>query len=85
MESDGPTPPLKGLLQADDVYPLDLAEIDCFLPTVKNETFDVYKKEGRKKEMGKLKRKEGNISFHGCNNKPIRYILHIYILAFYHC
>lgn len=85
MESDGPTPPLKGLLQADDVYPLDLAEIDCFLPTVKNETFDVYKKEGRKKETGKLRRKEGNISFHGCNNKPIRYILHTYILAFYHC
>lgn len=58
MESDGPTPPLKGLLQADDVYPLDLAEIDCFLPTVKNETFDIYKKEERKKEMGKLRKKK---------------------------
>lgn len=85
MESDGPTPPLKGLLQADDVYPLDLAEIDCFLPTVKNETFDVDKKEGRKKEMGKLRKKEGNVPFHGCNNKPITYILHTYILTFYHC
>lgn len=61
MESDGPTPPLKGLLQADDVYPLDLAEIDCFLPTVKNETFDVDKKEGRKKRDEETKKKKKEI------------------------
>ena len=34
VENDGPTPPSKGLLQADDVCPMSLAEIDCFLSTV---------------------------------------------------
>lgn len=37
-----PTPPSKGLLQVDDVYPLHLAEIDCFLLTAKRKKEEKY-------------------------------------------
>lgn len=48
-----PTPPSKGLLQVDDVYPLHLAEIDCFLLAAKKKKrrkiFNDDKKRRRKK------------------------------------
>lgn len=58
VENDGPTPPSKGLLQADDVYPMNLTEIDCFLLIIlRKEKKPRYRKikraKGRERRKGK--------------------------------
>lgn len=61
-----PTPPSKDLLGVDDVYPLHLVEIDCFLLNCKKKK----KKEYKIFDDNKKKREERNLVIYiGVSNK----------------